>query len=119
MSRGVPRRFGKGAVLYRKGDMIGPFYWILRGEVQLTNEQGVQSGHAVQGEFVGEGELVKPSPARRGTAMALGELDVAEFDPTYIANLLKTQPALKKIFGEADAARAQAQSEMDDFLNRW
>ena len=119
LSKGVPRRLGAQGPIFRKGDMVGPLYLVLRGDVQLLNGEGVELARAAKGEFFGESELVVPAPARRGTAVAASELDYAEFDAAYVASLLKRAPSLRTVLGEVDAARTQANSELDDFLNRW
>jgi CRP-like cAMP-binding protein len=119
LGKGVPRRAASGTPLFRKGDMVGPLYMVLRGEVHLSDERGVEVARAVQGEFCGESELVRPSPARRQTALASGETDYAEFAADYVAMLLKQLPALRALLGQVDAERSKAQSELDDFLNRW
>jgi hypothetical protein len=79
----------------------------------------VEAARVGKGEFFGESEVVVPAPARRGGAVAASELDYAEFDADYVASLLKRVPNLRAVMGEVDAARTQANSELDDFLNRW
>ena len=44
LSKGLPRRLGAKGAIFRKGDMVGPFYLVLRGEVQLLNGEGVELG---------------------------------------------------------------------------
>jgi CRP-like cAMP-binding protein len=119
LSKGAPRRLGQHGVIFRKGDMVGPLYLVLKGEVQLLNGENVETARASKGEFFGESELVVPAPARRGGATAATELDYAEFSADYVASLLKRVPNLRAVLGEVDAARTQAQGELDDFLNRW
>jgi CRP-like cAMP-binding protein len=119
LSNGLPRRLGAQGPIFRKGDMVGPLYLVLKGEVQLLNAEGVELARASKGEFFGESEVVSPAPARRGTAVAATELDYAEFDATYVTSLLKRVPSLRAVLGEVDAARTQAHTELDDFLNRW
>jgi CRP-like cAMP-binding protein len=119
LSKGLPRRLGAKGAIFRKGDMVGPLFLVLRGDVQLLNAEGVELARAVKGEFVGESEIVAPAAARRGTAVAATEIDYAEFDAEYVGSLLKRVPNLRTVLGEVDAARAQAHSELDEFLNRW
>lgn len=113
------RRVAKGAPIYRKGDMSGPLYMVLRGEVSLQNAAGAESHRALKGEFFGESELVDPSPERRAAAVSASELDYAEFAPDYVSSLLKRIPNLRGVLGETDAGRRQQDGELDDFLNRW
>lgn len=119
LSKGLPRRLGQSGAIFHKGDMIGPLYLVLRGEVQLANGDGVEIARVNKGEFFGESEVVKPGPARRGAATAASELDFAEFDEAYVASLLKRVPNLRAVLGEVDAMRTQAHTDLDDFLNRW
>lgn len=119
LSKAALRRVAKNASIFRKGDMSGPFYLVLRGEVALNNADGLEVHRALKGEFFGESEVVDPSAERRGSAVAATDLDYAEFDPAYLASLLKRVPALRGLLGEVDAGRRQAGGELDDFLNRW
>ncbi|MBS2027214.1 MAG: cyclic nucleotide-binding domain-containing protein [Deltaproteobacteria bacterium] len=119
LSKAALKRLGKGASIYRIGEISGPLYLVLKGEVALENAKGVESHRALKGEFFGESEIVDPSPARRGNAVAATDLDFAEFSAEYVASLLKRIPGLRGVLGETDAGRRQADGELDDFLNRW
>jgi CRP-like cAMP-binding protein len=119
LAKAALRRVGKGAAIFRTGDMSGPMYLVLRGEVALSNQAGVEGHRALKGEFFGESEIIDPSPERRGGASAASDLDYAEFDAAYVASLLKRIPNLRGVLGEVDAGRRQANGELDDFLNRW
>ena len=113
------KRLAKGAPIYRKGDMSGPLYLVLRGEVALQNATGAEAHRALKGEFFGESELVDPSPERRCGAAAATDVDFAEFTAEYVSSLLKRIPNLRGTLGETDAGRRQQDGELDDFLNRW
>jgi CRP-like cAMP-binding protein len=119
LTKAALRRVAKGAPIYRKGDISGPLYLVLRGEVALQNGSGVEAHRALKGEFFGESELVDPSGERRGGAQAAADLDFAEFSAEYVASLLKRIPNLRGVLGETDAGRRQADGELDDFINRW
>lgn len=119
LAKATLRRVGKGAAIFRKGDMSGPMYLVLRGEVALSNASGVEGHRALKGEFFGESEIVDPSGERRGGATAATDLDYAEFDAAYVGSLLKRIPNLRGVLGETDAGRRQADGELDDFLNKW
>lgn len=119
LSKATLKRVAKGAPIYRKGDMSGPLYLVLRGEVSLQNGAGAEVHRALKGEFFGESEVVDPSPERRGSASAAADLDFAEFAPDYVTSLLRRIPNLRGVMGETDAGRQQAHGELDDFLNRW
>ena len=72
-----------------------------------------------KGEFFGEPEVLNPRNPRSCTATAAGPADVAEFPFTEVADLVKRQLALYALLRESRDARAKANSELDDFLNRW
>ena len=119
LAKAALKRVAKGAPIYRKGDMSGPLYLVLRGEVSLQNAAGAEAHRALKGEFFGESEIVEPSQERRGGAQAATDVDFAEFSPDYVSSLLKRIPNLRGTLGETDAGRRQADGELDDFLNRW
>lgn len=118
-AKGTPRRVAPGTFIFRAGDMTGPLYLVLRGDVSLTTQAGLESGRVGKGEFFGESELVMPAPARRGNAVAVTEVDFADFSAEFVQSLLKRVPGLRNLLGEVDAGRGQAGGELDDFLNRW
>jgi CRP-like cAMP-binding protein len=119
LSNGTLRRVGSQASIFHKGDMVGPLYLVLRGEVRLINGEGVEVARVIKGEFFGESELLVPGTARRGGAEAATDVDFAEFAPDYVTRMLMRAPSLRILLGRVDAERTRAHSELDDFLNRW
>lgn len=118
IEKATPRRLAAGQAVFKQGERGTNLFMVLRGEVTLG--QGAKVVATVhKGEFFGEAEVLDPKAARGCTATAASSADVAEFPYAEVAPLIDRQVALLALLREARDVRAKANSELDDFLNRW
>ena len=119
LANGTPRRYPAGTVVYTEGAPGDSLFLVLRGDVMLSSaKHSVEIGSVRQGEYFGETEALRGG-ARTCTAMAVGESDVAEFPRVFLAGLFTRYPLFRAALDETGKARAQADTELADFLNRW
>ena len=118
VEKAIPRRLAAGQAIFRQGDAGASVFMVIRGEVTLGHEAAVVAT-VHSGDFFGEAEALTPKSLRGYTAAAVGSADVAEFPAEEIALLVKKEVAVLALLRDARDARARANSELDDFLNRW
>lgn len=116
------RRHADGQVIFAEGSPGTSLFVVLRGEVAIGRGQGAEAVEVCtvrKGEFFGEAEVLGPSTNRGTTAIARGQVDVAEFPQSEVAALLKAHFELYGLLRETRDERAKAKDELNDFLNRW
>ncbi|MBI5547585.1 MAG: cyclic nucleotide-binding domain-containing protein [Deltaproteobacteria bacterium] len=114
----VPRRLAAGQAIFREGDAGNSLFLVLRGEVTLGHDAAVIAS-VRKGDFFGEAEVLAPRSLRGCNATAADAADVAEFPLADIAAVVQKQVAVLALLRDARDERAKANSELDDFLNRW
>jgi CRP/FNR family transcriptional regulator, cyclic AMP receptor protein len=114
----TPRKLSAGQTVFKQGERGANLFMVLRGEVTLGHDAAVVAT-ARKGDFFGEAEVLSPKSPRGCTATAAGPADVAEFPLAEVGPLLQAHLALYALLRECRDARAKANSELDDFLNRW
>ncbi len=119
LANGTPRRFAAGTAIYLQGSEGDSLFLVLRGDVTLrTGRDSVEVGSVRRGEYFGEAEVLDGG-RRRTHAMAATEADVAEFPRPLLLKLFDRYALFRASLQETSKARAQANSELADFLDRW
>jgi CRP-like cAMP-binding protein len=115
----VARRFTDGSAVYRAGDEGQGIYLVLRGEVRLSTGAGVMFAVARKGDLFGESELVTSHLFRSSSAVASGDVDVAELPPPLLKEAGRANRALVELVQQLHTGRHAAIQELADFINRW
>src|SRR5207245_189538 len=119
LGNGTARRFSAGVAIYSEASEGDSLFLVLRGDVGLTSEKdAVEIGTAHRGEYFGETEVLNGGK-RKCNAVAVTETDVAEFPRALLLKLFQRYPLFQASLRETSQARAQQDSELSDFLNRW
>lgn len=122
LAAAVPRRFSPRSNVFDVGDSGTSLFLLLRGEVRQVvrvEAEPVEVAHVKPGEFFGEDVILNPGASRQSTAVALGEVDLAEFPRPQLERALAQQPMLKTELQRVHRLRQSAQAEMLAFIGRW
>lgn len=91
------RRYSKGEIIYRQGDMASSFCYLKRGRVKvfMTSFDGMERtlNTAVRGELLGEGAFFDKKP-RVSSAVAETEAEVVMIDDKQLYRLISDNPRL-------------------------
>ncbi|MBI1893043.1 MAG: cyclic nucleotide-binding domain-containing protein [Candidatus Rokubacteria bacterium] len=82
------RRFKKGEVLFRKGDVAGAMYLMLSGEIRLVEIDRTIGPGAVLGEI----GVFSPYKARTATAVCESDAEVGSIDESKVLQLYFQNP---------------------------
>jgi CRP-like cAMP-binding protein len=121
LAAGVVKRYGDGASLMREAEPSTALVLILRGEARLVARHGaglVELGIAHKGDVLGEGEALG-SERRAYSGVAVGEVDVVEFDSEALSGLMTAHGSVRPYLAALRDRRKAALSEMGAFLGRW
>lgn len=116
------RRYRDGLVLFQQGDEGAALVLVLAGEVRLLargDSDRVELGTVAKGEVLGEVPLLEGNSTRQASAVAQGQVDVAELPPETLLVQGALPAGLAAFLKQVREARARALDEMSDFLNRW
>ena len=122
LAAAVPRRFGPRSNVFDVGDSGTSLFLVLRGEVRQVvrvESEPVEVAHLKPGEFFGEDVILDPGSSRQSTAVALGEVDLAEFPRQQLEKAVAQQPMIKSELMRVHRLRQSAQEEMLAFIGRW
>jgi CRP-like cAMP-binding protein len=121
LSAGTPKRYPAGTQIYVEGSEGDSLFMVLRGDVGLNSgktKDAIEIGSVRRGEYFGESEVLSGG-TRKCNALAVTEADVAEFPRAFLVKLFDRYPLFHASLRETNEARAQVDSELADFLNRW
>lgn len=121
LALGFPRRIPADAEIFQARQSGDSLYFVLDGQVTLCHGEGSQAleiGTAHKGDFFGEAALLEDG-VRRLTALARGAAQVLELPRAALAGPLQSLPALRALLSRVRDARARAEEELTDFLDRW
>lgn len=122
LSGAVTRRFAPRTSVFDAGDSGASLFLILRGEVRqvVRAESGsIDVGVLHPGEFFGEDVVLLPGSSRQCAALAMGDLDVAEFSCAQLAKVGEREPKLLQEIQRIHRLRQEAREEMLAFVGRW
>ncbi len=92
--------FQDGEKIFSKGDPPDKVYLILSGTVHIfLSDEKNPTTIMKPGEFFGEKGVIENKP-RKGTAVAIGEVKLAEFDSEAFRTAYHTVPELNEYIGE-------------------
>jgi CRP-like cAMP-binding protein len=122
LKKGLARRYPDRAVLFQQGEEGNSLFMVLRGEVRLSGRKGsdvVELGVALRGEVFGESEVLSGARMRANSAVAQGDLEIAEFPREALLEHGEVVRGMAEFLRPIQEARLTALSEMTDFMNRW
>jgi CRP-like cAMP-binding protein len=122
LKQGTARRYPDRTVLFQQGDSGNSLFFVLRGEVRMSGRKGtdvVELGSAVLGDVFGEVEVLSGEASRNSSAVAQGEVDVAEFPRASFLQQGRVVREVLMFLQPIQQSRQKALHEMTDFLNRW
>jgi CRP-like cAMP-binding protein len=124
LTSGSTWRFAPGAPVFSQGEPGDSLFLVLRGDIRLSahvdgGKSRIQLGVASKGDIAGESEVIGHAQSRSYTAIAQGDLDVAEFPRKILLDISKSNVGLMLHLAEVRERRKTAGDELSDFMNRW
>ncbi|MGI5862737.1 MAG: cyclic nucleotide-binding domain-containing protein [Myxococcales bacterium] len=122
LSKATTRRYQPGELVFQEGTPGNSLFMVLRGEVALgrgNGDKAVEICTVRKADFFGEGEVLGPEVNRSYSATAVGQADLAEFAYADIYAMSKKHFQVYGLLRETRDARAKANDELNDFLDRW